>query len=66
VQSSLGFECLPLVEFKVDPSLTKAKVQALLGTKQDPSKVEMEDRIDFDEQNMNQTGFMKKVVENCQ
>jgi len=64
INSSISFETLPLVEFKVDSSYTKSQVLSMIGT-QLTKKEETEDRLDLEEQ-MDQSPFMKRVVETCQ
>ena len=52
------------MEFKVDPGLSKSQVMSMMGS-QVQKKPQMEDRLDLEEQ-MEQTPFMKRVVETCQ
>jgi len=64
INSSISFEILPLVEFKVDSSYTKSQVLSMLGTQLKKQNA-TEDRLDLEEQ-MDQSPFMKRVVETCQ
>jgi len=49
----------------VDPSLGKAKVLSLIGSKKVNKPRQQDDHIDLEEQ-LVQSPFMKKVVETCQ
>jgi len=79
IKSSISFENLPLVEFRVDPSLSKDQVLSMIGTNLEDHKKnksnkqnyeesgwEEENKLTLDEKNITQSKFMKKVIETCQ